>query len=159
MRTLIIITIVFAVLIIAGTAFKSLDTQADNNAIAATSEEIGTGKVLGIHYYTLKEGVDPKEFERFIVEEWNPAVQEFFPGVRLMFMKGERGAQVDKYICVYEMNSLYVRNFYWPGSVKFSEIGNAIWEKHKNLWEPMGNRMNELVERTEYTDYVEIVKK
>jgi len=32
----------------------------------------GDQRLLGIHYLTLKDGVKPEDFERFIIGEWNP---------------------------------------------------------------------------------------
>ena len=158
MKTL-IITIVFAIMVTIGIAFKSLEVQANNKAIFTRTDEFGTGKVLGIHYYTVKQGIGPQEFERFMVEEWIPVVHEIFPGWRPMFMRGERGSQVGKYIVVWEISSLYVRNYYTPAPGENSEVAKSILEKHKDLLDRVRNRMNEMAERTELTDYVELVKK
>ena len=151
--------IVFLILVVMGIGLKSHKLQADNNTIFTISDDIGTGKVLGIHYYTLKEGVDPQEFERFVVEEWASVMSERFPGVQLMIMKGERGSNVGQYLMVFEINSLYVRNFYWPTAGEQTEAAKAIWKNCGDPCDQMWNRLQELAERSEWTDYVALVKK
>ena len=158
MKTSTILIIVFAILAAIVVGVKSLEVQANNKAVFTPTNEIGTGKVRGIHNFTLKDGVEPQEFERFITEEWNPVMQELWPGAQNMFMKGERGPHVGQYIMVIEMNSLYVRNFYWPTGGA-SEAAKAIQENWGDAYTQVMNRGSELAERTEWTDYVEIVKK
>ena len=158
MKTSTILIIVFAILAAIVVGVKSLEVQANNKAIFTPTDEIGTGKVRGIHHFTLKDGVEPQEFERFITEEWNPVMHGIWPGAQNIVMKGERGQQVGQYIMVVEMNSLYVRNFYWPTGGA-SEAAKAIQENWGDSYTQVINRIGELAERTEYTDYVEIVKK
>jgi len=159
MKTSTILIIVFAILVAIVVGVKSIEVQANNKAIFTKTDEIGTGKVLGIHHYNLKEGVDPQEFERFVTEEWYPVLHEIFPGVQSMVMKGDRGPHVGQYILVCEMNSLYVRNYYFPKISEFSEAANAILENCGDICGQLKKGFSEMVEGTEYTNYVEIVKK
>ena len=149
-------TIVSSILIVAGIGLAPHSMQASSFTI---SEEIETGKVLGIHYYTLKEGVESSEFERFITEEWNPVNRELFPGILIRLMKGERGSEIGNYILIYEMNSLYIRNFYFPTAGEQTEAATTILEKCGEQCTQVWDRFEELAERSEYTDYVELLEK
>jgi hypothetical protein len=114
METFTILTILFAVYVAIVVGVKSNEVQNDNKAILTPTYEIGTGKVLRIRYCTLKQGVESQEFELFIVDEFNPLLNEIIPGIQIMVMKGDRGPHTGQYIVVWEMNSLYVRNYYMP---------------------------------------------
>ncbi len=158
MKIFTIITFVFAILVAIVVGVKSFEVQANNKAIFTPTDEIGTTKVLRIRYCTLKQGVEPQEFERFVTEEFNPLMNEFFPGMPVMIMKGDRGPDVGQYIVVWE-SSLHVRNFYMPEPDKFSEAVSAIGESYGDLSPQVQKRFSELAERTDFTDYVEFVKK
>jgi hypothetical protein len=159
MKTLKILAFVFSSLIIMAISIASYNTQKVKEVSFMIPDEIKTGKVLGIHYYKLKEGVSPLEFERFVTEEWSPVNNELFPGILIRLMKGERGSKVGHYIMIYEMNSLKIRNFYFPTRGEKTEEAFAIIEKCGEQCTQVWNRFDELAERTEYTDYVELLKK
>ena len=159
MKTLTIISIVSAVLVAIVIGIKSNEVQANNKAIFTPTDEINTGKVLRIRYCTLKQGVEPQEFERFMAEEFNPLMNEIMPGIRIIVMKGERGPNVGQYIVVWEMNSLYVRNYYMPEPGEYSEAFKTIGENCGEPCDQLQTRFKELAERTNFTDYVSIVKK
>jgi hypothetical protein len=36
-------------------------------------------------FLSLKKGVEPKEFEEFVVEGWAPVSQDLFPGMKIRF--------------------------------------------------------------------------
>ena len=126
--------------------FSSFDVQAGE----------GTGKVLGIHHYSLTEGVEAAKFEEFIREDWLPTVN-VVPGIHLMVMKGERGAKVGNYLLVFEIDSLYVRDYYFPRPGEQSEAARAAQGKCGERCEQVWNKLDSMVERSEYTDYVQLV--
>lgn len=159
MKTKWIIMFIVMALILGGLAFDSQAAKSEQGASYKFADGVGAGKVLGVHHYTLKEGVDPQEFERFVAEEWGPVTRERLPGVQVRLMRGVRGKRVGHYVLVFEMNSLYVRNFYCPTSGDASEAANAIWEDCGDLCDKVWTRFEELAERSEYTDYVALVKK
>ena len=157
MKTSTKLTIVFAILVAIGIGIISFDGQAENEVIFTTPEGIGTGKVLGIHHCTLKQGVDPQEFERFVVEEYfSPEIE--LPGWHGMLVKGERGANVGQYIIVYEINSVFTRNYFVPEPSIQSEEAKAIIEKWGGSWAQLQKRVSEMAEISEYTDYVALVR-
>jgi len=153
------LNIVFLILFISAIDIKSVDSQSEDSTAFSIADDISTGKVLGIHQYTLREGVDPQEFERFVTKEWSPVVSGLFPGVQLMVMKGERGSHIGRYLIVYEISSLYVRNFYWPTPGEQTEAAQAIWKTCGDRCTQVYNRFNELAERVEWTDYVALLEK
>jgi hypothetical protein len=158
MKTFTIITFVFAILVAIVVGVKSFEVHANKEAIFTPTDEIGTRKVLRIKYCTLKQGDETQEFEQFVTEEFNPLMNEFFPGMPGMIMKGDRGPDVGQYIVVWE-SSLHVRNFYMPEPGKFSAAVSAIGESYGDLSPQVQKRFKELADRTGFTDYVEIVKK
>ncbi len=118
--------------------------------------EGGTGKVLGIHYYSLRQGIEMAEFERFIREEWFPSVN-VVPGIRLMIMKGDRGENVGKYLLVFEIDSIYARDYYFPEPNQPSEAFKSAQARCGERCEQVWNKFGSMVERSEYTDYVQLV--
>ena len=104
------------------------------------------------------DGVTPEDFERFIAEEWNPVFGGLFPGVRMMVVKGERGAEVGGYLFVYDVQSMYVRNWYWPVGGESSEAATALREACGNACGDTWGRFNSMAENTGYTDYAELVR-
>jgi hypothetical protein len=67
--------------------------------------------VLGVHEIDLGPGADPAEFERLaaaVVAQPAPA------GMKVRVLKGERGARTGQYVVIIEMDSLEVRNHFFP---------------------------------------------
>jgi len=156
MKTLKVLSRLFIPVIILSMA---IILPANEDAQFILPDGVGTGKVFGIHYYTLKQGVAPSAFEKFIADEWEPVVGELFPGIKMMIMKGERGSKIGHYIMVYDITSLYVRNFYWPSAGESTDVANAIDEKCGDQCSQLWTRFDEMAERTEWTDYVALTKK
>ena len=158
MKKLTLITFVFAILAATVLGVKSFEVQANNESIIESTDGIGNDKVLRIRYCTLKQGVEPQEFERFVTEEFNPLMNEFFPGMPVIIMKSDRGPDVGQYIVVWE-SSLHVRNLYLTESGGFSEVAKALGESYGESSSPqVQKRFGELAERTEFTDYVAIME-
>jgi hypothetical protein len=160
MKTLVPYIVILVAVVTAGFCLTLNEIQSQENETVFTKpDDIGTGKVLGIHYYSLKQGVDPQEFERFVAKEWIAVFHELWPGVQTSFMKGGRGSKTGQYILVYEIGSIHVRDYYWPppGDVP-SEAATAIYEKCGERCTQLENRFNELAERTEFADYIALVK-
>jgi len=140
--------------------FMFSETQAqEGKAVFSLPEDIGTGKVLGIHILSLKKGIEPKEFETFLVAEWAPVFQDLFPGMKIMVMKGERGSRINQYILAYDISSLYVRNFFIPKPGESSEVANKIVQDCGDKCAKLQERFEKMVERSEWTDYAALVKK
>lgn len=126
--------------------------------VPSTTTAMGTGPVFGIHHLALKPGVEPAEFERFAAEEWTPAFDELYPGVKTRIVKGERGRAPGTYLLVFEIGSLRVRDYYFPKPTEVSEVTAAIDKACGERCERVQSRFGELATTTEYTDYFALVK-
>ena len=157
MKTFTKIILVLAILLTMVIGVKSFEVQTNDNTNTTPTTEIATEKVLRIRYCTLKPGVDPQEFEQFVTEEFNPLMNEMFPGMPITIMKGDRGPEAGQYIVVWE-SSLHVRNFYRPESGGSSEIAKSIAKSYGDRSSKVQKRFDELAERDEFTDYVTIVE-
>ena len=113
-------------------------------------------RLLGIHHLSLKDGVDPADFERFVIEEWEPVISGITPGQHLMVMKGERNADPGQYILVYDIQSVYVRDWLVPRPGTPSEALNAIYETCGEPCDTAWQGFNEFVDRTTWADWVEL---
>lgn len=131
-----------------------LNAQDDKNS----DKEMNSGRMLGIHFYDLKEGIEKADFEKFIVNEFNPVMRGLFPGVEIKFMKGEKGPKAGSYILVYDIQSQFVRNFYWPRQGGRTDASNNITDGCGEKCDKVWTRLMELVERNGWADYIEVNK-
>jgi hypothetical protein len=115
-------------------------------------------RLLGIHYISLKDGVKPEDFERFVVEEWNPVARDLLPGIDWMILKGERNARDGEYLAVFDAQSVSVRDRYWPSPEENSEALTAILETCGEACTSVFNRYSIMIEETRYADYVRIAR-
>jgi hypothetical protein len=154
-RTIILVflTVVAAAALYATNGMARPDGSGAVTADKPTSEQ----RLLGVHHLSLKDGVNPEEFERFIIEEFNPVLSGVFPGVHMMVMKGERGAEEGEYLLVYDAQSLYVRDWYWPTPGESSEASTAVMEACGDACSAARDRYQSMAETTLYTDYVQLV--
>ena len=128
-------------------------------ASQTTAETIGTGKgpVIAVRLLELKADVDTTEFEKFVREEFNPAMQGTMPGVKEFIAKSDRGTDVGSYALFTIFDSQIVRDTMLPGEGQgLAEWMNEIMKK-KGLW----SRWNTLKKRflvegstRKYNDYV-----
>jgi hypothetical protein len=81
-------------------------------------------KAVGVHHLELEPGVTAEDFERFGTEEVYPATVRQDLSVSLL--KGERGERVAKYVVLFEMQSIAVRDRYFPASGGPSEAGRPL---------------------------------
>jgi hypothetical protein len=130
----------------------------DGSGATTEADRPSNQRLLGIHHFSLKDGVKPEDFERFIVEKWNPVMSDRFPGIHLMLVKGERNARDGEYLMVYDIQSVYVRDWYWPSSDEQTEASEAIWENCGEACSDVDERFASMAERTRWADYVELVR-
>ena len=105
-------------------------------------------KLFGIHYLELQPGVNAEDFERFVAEEVYPATAR--QDLTLSVVKGERGERLEKYLLLFEYESVAGRDRYFPTPDEPSEAGKSLagqWtEKFGTFVAFVGN----------FTDYVAI---
>jgi hypothetical protein len=121
------------------------------------ASNIELGEVIAVRPLTLKEDVDPLEFEKFIAE--TPELTNFLPGVRVFFMKADRGKNIGQYAAIWLIDSFQTRKMYWPqagadDSAAAQGLFNVRNEAVTKSWE----KLNEYLTGDEniYTDYVTI---
>lgn len=131
MKTLLSLLILLVGVVLIGSWTTEISDDAKQTSAAnllTLPNDVGTGEVLGIRELTLKEGVDPKDFENFVTEEYLPSFRQHFPGVKLMVVKGERGKDLEKYLYVMIFDSIHERNMYWPEPDQNSKVLEVIME-------------------------------
>ena len=116
---------------------------------AAQADRSGTGEVISIIELTLKPGVEQAAFERFIEEEYNPAMEGAMPGVKGYVAKAIRGEAMRSYrlFFVYDSRKTLLAVSPAPGEV--SAWFRPIW----NDLSPVRQKLRNYVEVAPYTDY------
>lgn len=109
-------------------------------------------KVLGLHEFALKPGVNPEEFERFMSDEF--VQMQTHPGLRYTVLKGIEGRRVDQYIMAYEFESVETFRRLCPRPGELSEELISFYETEavQKIWarlQEFGRTVNPA-----YTDYV-----
>jgi hypothetical protein len=111
-------------------------------------------RAVRIAEITLKPGVKPEEFERFVTEELTKA--PFLSGISIRFLKCDgdsQGERIGMYVNELEFASVDLRDRYFPKELGTSAEVNAWWEKHGMLWDKMYTMVD-----ARYIDYVEYSK-
>ena len=73
-------------------------------------------KVISIHEIELHPGVTTEEFERFLTAEYLPGVAPMPPGVSVAYLKGDRAERAGKFAVLFEVESVEVRDRFFPNS-------------------------------------------
>ena len=97
----------------------------------AFGQTLKQGCLLGVHNLdlTLKPGVTVEELIDFYTDKFIPEFEKAFPGVKIYLLKGLRGENEDGYGLVYYLESVEVRDKYWPEKDVNSELAKAAYEK------------------------------
>ena len=112
-----------------------------------------SGNIFGLHVLkiTLKENVTSSEFEKFYKEEYVPAFEKQFPGLKFYLLKGERGENKGKYGQFIYFKSLDERNYWIPELGKMSEKGKEAMSK----LQPVQDKLEEMIEyKSTFTDWL-----
>jgi hypothetical protein len=115
----------------------------------ASGQTITNDAVLANWNFTLKPGVLPERFEKFMVEEYTPAFEKNFTGVELIVVKGDRGVKKDGYCSLLIFKSIQERNLWWPqdgiSSDKAKEAAAAM--------KALDDRLNLMISWESFTDW------
>jgi len=99
---------------------------------------------------TLKSGVNADRFENFMAEDYIPAFEKHFTGVKMFLLKGERGVKKDGYLFLLLFTSLEERNSWWPQDGISSDKTKEAAEKLKT----QDDRLNTMVTWDAFTDWI-----
>lgn len=107
-------------------------------------------KVFGIHVVELNPGVTPEFFEKFVIDQFLPALpMNRTPGVTVRLLRADRGDRVNKYLWMFEFDSVAVRDRYFPEPERISqELAELIAPLHEvsRVWDAASTRTK--------TDYI-----
>jgi hypothetical protein len=99
---------------------------------------------------TLKSGVNAERFENYMAEEYIPAFEKNFTGVKMFLMKGERGVKKDAYLFLLLFKSIEERNSWWPQDGISSDKTKEAAAKMKL----QDDRLNTMVTWDSFTDWI-----
>jgi len=108
------------------------------------------GELLGIHYIDIKSR-NAKDFEKFIIEEFNPGMYNQIPGLNLFVLKGDRGEMKGQYVLMYNFESVELRDMYIPEPGQSTDEFKKEFEPVMPLWD----KLQSFIDQTSsWTDYV-----
>jgi len=107
-------------------------------------------KVYGIHMVELHPRVKAEDFEKFVKEEMP---QSLFEGWKAYLLKGDRGDRKDKYLLMYEIESVEARNRVISSTGELSEEAKQFFESHGAMFEKWATFATPLTIII-FTDYV-----
>ena len=103
------------------------ETKTENKPMT-NSSRTGTGEVISVHGIQLKSDINSSEFENWVINYWNPAMEGVFPGVKSFITMGDnRGEAKGKYAYVLIFDSLKTRDAYLPEEGKHSDWFKEIY--------------------------------
>jgi hypothetical protein len=112
-------------------------------------------KVFSIHEIELHAGAARDDFERFVVEEFLTALS--LPGFKTHLVKGDRSERDGKYALIMEIDSLEVRNRYFPRLDEPSEEGRQLLAPALALIEKWATFSPTVPgQSTRHTDYISL---
>ncbi len=120
---------------------------------AVHGQSLKRGNIIGIHEWkiTLNGNVTRDQFEKFMLEEYIPALEKKCPGLNVILMKGERGNIRCDYGIIFHFKTLESRNEWFPNQGIRSEKGKIAMEKVK----PFSDKLHEMVQiESTYTDWI-----
>ncbi len=150
------LALVFLAVLVAGlmSARAGIAVFTGAEAEAAEENRAAVPQLLGIHHLSLRDGVSAEEFERFVIEEWNPVMADLYPGIRQTVLKGERNAEPSQYRLVFDIQSARVRDWYWPQSGEGSEASMAIDQACGDPCAQVWEKFSQMTETTSWADWV-----
>ena len=103
--------------------------------LIAQAPHTGKGEVIAVRFLELKADVDTMEFEKFAYEEFNPAFDNTFPGLKEYIAKSDRGIDVGSYSLIMVFDSQIVRDLMIPDKGNATDWFLKIMEDQQ-LWTP-----------------------
>ncbi len=115
--------------------------------------ELQPGNLLGFHtiHSELAPGVAEDEWLDFMKDEYAPAWEENFPGLKGFVLRGRTGECVGCVGFLVFFESAEVRDRYWNADGSYTEVGQVSLEKMQPVFE-RGSRYGEYT--STYTDWL-----
>ena len=115
----------------------------------------GKGDVIAIRFLELKPEIHTTKFEKFALEEFNPAFDGTVPGLKEYIAKSDRGIDIGSYTLLMVFDSQIVRNTMIPNK-RASEWFSKIMDD-QNLWSTW-NKLGKYVTDGSLSNYNDFVK-
>ena len=132
-----------------------LITSINSTMIFSQVTYSGKGDVIAIRFLELKPDIDTTEFEKFALEEFNPAFDRTIPGLKEYIAKSDRGIDIGSYSLLMVFDSQIVRNTMIPNK-RASEWFSKIMDD-QNLWSTW-NKLGKYVTDGSLSNYNDFVK-
>ena len=116
----------------------------------ANGQALPKGAVVANWNFTLKPEVQTERFEKFMKEDYIPAFEKNFEGVKITLLSGERGVEKGGYCILLHFKSLEVRNQWWPSDGIASDKTKEATAKMK----AQDDRLNMMINWESFTDWV-----
>ena len=113
-------------------------------------------KVFALHEVELRPGVSAEEFETFFATEIGSG--PIYPGWWAQLLKADRGQRAGKYLVIFEIESVEVRDRYFPTAGERSEEAWQFTHQHPEIaamfekWSTLTSPPGEV-----YSDYIVVV--
>ena len=119
-------------------------------------ENTTNSKLMGIHILKLKEGVNSTEFEQFIENDFLPSVKNSIPGFYVRILRGERNVSSGEYIMVHDIQSIGIRDIYYPTKGEPSDLTKKFITMCGTKCEKAWETFHQMVDTLNWADYEEI---
>jgi hypothetical protein len=110
-------------------------------------------KVFAQHEIELRPGVSEEEFETFFATEIGSS--PIYPGWWAQLLKADRGERAGKYLVIFEIESIEMRDRYFPTAGERSEEAGQFTQQHPEIaamfekWGTLASPPGQV-----YTDYI-----
>jgi hypothetical protein len=116
----------------------------------ANGQPLPKGAVVANWNFTLKPEVQPERFEKFVKEEYIPAFEKNFEGVKITLLSGERGVKKGGYCILLHFKSKEVRNQWWPSD----GIASDMTKEATSNMKAQDDRLNMMIDWESFTDWI-----
>ena len=110
-------------------------------------------KVFALHEVELRPGVSAEQFESFFATQIG--AEPIYPGWWAQLLKADRGQRAGKYLVMFEIESVAVRDRYFPAPGERSKEAQQFTQHHPKIaamfekWSSLASPPGEI-----YTDYI-----
>lgn len=126
------------------------ETKTENKPMT-NSLRTGTGEVISVRHLKLKSGINADEFNKWVMEYFNPTWEGLIPGVRSFIAKGDtRGNAIGEYAYLIIYDSLKTRDAYAPEEGKHADWFKEIFFSHFGY---LYDELLEFVEAESFSKY------
>ena len=109
-------------------------------------------KVFGLHEIELPSGVTAEEYEQHFGKEL--ASIPTYDGWKIHLLRGDRGERAEKFLLLFEIESVEARDRYYPIPGEGSEEARRFWEQHPEAAAVLERYAGFLSEPHSATDYL-----